>query len=113
MPLSDLIRSADPAVRNRPLAAACRELSYSALLAERDELDRFRRDTPNLYDRVRALFFLYAINRFHLPERPELPRDGHIPYPGVDRLLGRRFDEAIRVFQSARAARGASDPGCS
>src|SRR4051794_5928683 len=100
MNLIDLIRSGWPAVRNRPLAAACRELGYRQLLAERDALDRFRRESPNLYDRVRALFFLYAINRFHLPARPELPAAGRIPYAGVDRLLARRFDEAVRVFRA-------------
>src|SRR5688500_1684589 len=113
MLLTDIIRAADPAARNRPLAAACRELPYPRLLAERDALDRFRRESTNLYDRVRALFFLYAIDRFHLPARAELPADGRIPYAGVDRLLSRRFDEAIRVFRAEEAARGPSDPLCS
>src|SRR5436305_8277394 len=111
--LTDLIRSTDPAVRNRPFAAACRELGYADLLAERDALDRFRRESPNLYERVRALFFLYAVNRFHLPARPELPADGRIPYAGVERLLNRRFDEAVRVFRAAEAEQGPSDPVCS
>ncbi len=111
--LTDIIRSADPALRNRPLAAACRELTFRQLLAERDALDRFRRESPNLYDRVRALFFLYAIDRFHLPARLELPADGRIPYPAVERLLGRRFDEAIRILRAEEAARGPSDPLCS
>jgi hypothetical protein len=111
--LTDIIRSTDPAVRNRPLAAACRGLSYAELLAQRDALDRFRRDSGNLYDRVRALFFLYAINRFHLPARAELPADGRIPYAGVERLLGRRFDEAVRVFRAEEASRGPNDPLCS
>src|SRR3954469_8550165 len=113
MPLTDIITSLDPAVRNRPLAAACRELGYRQLLAERDTLDRFRRESPNLYDRVRALFFLYAINRFHLPVRPELAPAGRIPSAGVDRLLARRFDEAVRVFRAEETANGPSDPVCS
>jgi hypothetical protein len=113
MSLIDIIRSDDPAVRNRPLAAACRALSYPQLLAERDALDRFRRASGNLYDRVRALFFLYAIDRFHLPARAELPAAGRIPYAGVERLLGRRFDEAVRVFRAEEAAHGPSDPVCS
>ena len=100
MPLTDIITSGDPAVRNTPLAAACRALSYPDLLAERDALDRFRRTSTNLYDRVRALFFLYAIDRFHLPARPELPTSGRIPYAGVEKLLARRFDEAIRLFRA-------------
>ena len=41
--------------------------SAEALLAECAALDAFRRQSDNLYERVRALFFLYAIYRFHLP----------------------------------------------
>lgn len=113
MPLTDIITSANPALRNTPLAVACRKLSYRELLAERDRLDHFRRDSTNLYDRVRALFFLYAIDRFHLPARPELPVAGRIPHAGVEKLLARRFDEAVRLFRAEEAARGPSDPVCS
>ncbi len=111
--LTDLITSPDPKVRNRPLAAAVGGLSFAQLLAERAALDRFRRDSGNLYERVRALFFLYAIDRFHLPTRPELAANGRIPHAGVDRLMSRRFDEAIRVFRAEEAERGPSDPLCS
>lgn len=113
MPLTDIILSADPAVRNRSLANACGELAYPALLAERDALDQFRRESGNLYDRVRALFFLSAINRFHLPARPELPASGRIPFAGVERLLQRRFDEAVRVFRAEESTCGPSDALCS
>ena len=44
-----------------------RSLHLDALLAESRELDSFRRSCDNLYERVRALFFLYAIHRFHMP----------------------------------------------
>ena len=40
------------------------------LLAECDGLERFRRSSGNLYERVRALFFLYAIHCFHVPRAP-------------------------------------------
>ncbi|MGL6097297.1 MAG: UTP--glucose-1-phosphate uridylyltransferase, partial [Fimbriiglobus sp.] len=113
MPLTDIIRAADPAARNRPLAAAVAGLTFAELLAERDALDAFRRTSPNLYERVRALFFLSAINRYHLPARPELSAAGRIPYAGLERLLARRFDEAVREFRAAEAAHGPSDPLCS
>jgi len=113
MPLLDIIRSGDPAVRNRSLAETCEALRYSEILRERGALDRFRRESDNLYERVRTLFFLYAINRFHLPARPELPAFGRIPYAGVARLLARRLDEAIRVFLAEEESRGPSDPVCS
>src|SRR3984957_6578500 len=113
MSLTDIILSTDPEVRNRSLANACRELSYSALLAERDKLDLFRRESGNLYERVRALFFLYALNKFHLPTRPELPPGGQIPFAGIERLLQRRFDEAVRVFRTDEAQNGPGDALCS
>ena len=31
------------------------------------DLEQLRHSSENLYERVRALFFLYAIHRFHLP----------------------------------------------
>lgn len=111
--LTDLIRAAAPADRDRPLAAAVRGLSYADLLAERAALDRFRRTSDNLYHRVRALFFLAAIDRYHLPARPELPPAGRIPAAGVEKLLARRFGEAVRLFQAEEAAHGPSDPLCS
>jgi hypothetical protein len=39
------------------------------VLGECEDLDGFRRRSENLYERVRALFFLYSIHRFHLPLR--------------------------------------------
>ena len=50
--------------RSTPSAAAA---TLAELLAECAELERFRRRSDNLYERVRACFFLYAIYRFHLP----------------------------------------------
>ena len=50
---------------------------------------------------MRALFFLYAIYRFHLPLKPELPPGGRVPFDGYDNLLKRRFEEAIDIFLAA------------
>ena len=65
--LIEIITAQDPDVRNRSLDAYCRSASLDELLAECAALDRFRRQSDNLYERVRALFFLYAIYRFHIP----------------------------------------------
>ncbi len=81
--LLDLITSPDPALRDRSLDDACAPASAEELLAECDALDAFRRTSPNLYERVRALFFLYAIHRFHLPAR--LPRGADAPSADVRR----------------------------
>ena len=62
------------------------------------DLETFRRTSDNLYERVRALFFLYAIHRFHLPQKPGLRARALIPYEGYTHLLQRRFEEAIETF---------------
>lgn len=111
--LRTIITAGDPAVRNQALDALCRSASLPELLAECADLDRFRRDCDNLYERVRALFFLYAIHRFHLPLKPGLPLIGRIPFAAQERLLTRRFDEAINLFLAEQAARGPSDTLCS
>ena len=64
--LLTIITTGDAAVRDTALAEACEGLSLEELLAECEELDRFRREAENLYERVRALFFLHAIHRYHL-----------------------------------------------
>ncbi len=98
--LVNIITSKDPAIRNRSLEGFCRDASKETLLDECAELDRFRRKSDNLYERVRALFFLYAIYRFHLP--PLLTEsDTLIPFEGYHNLLRRRFEEAIDVFLHA------------
>ncbi|HWQ57267.1 MAG TPA: UTP--glucose-1-phosphate uridylyltransferase [Bryobacteraceae bacterium] len=106
--LAGIITAADPAVRNRSLDAFCRQASPPALLAECEALDRFRRSSDNLYERVRALFFLYAIHRFHLPFKPGVEPRGFISFPGYTNLLKRRYEEAIEIFLAAQAADGPS-----
>ena len=108
--LWDIITSADPAIRNSSLDGFCSRASTPELIAETSDLEVRRHTSDNLYDRVRALFFLYAIHRFHLPLRPETPATGAlIPYSGVERLLNRRYEEAISIFLAAQSAHGLSD----
>ncbi len=111
MPLVDLITSADPALRNTPLEHAVAGLDRDGLLQEAAALDAFRRRADNLYERVRACFFLYAIHRFHLP--PLLPAaeksPGLIPATAHHHLLERRFGEAVEVLLDAARSRGLTD----
>jgi hypothetical protein len=69
MRLVELITAADPEVRDRSLDETVRGASAGALLEAAAALESFRWASDNLYQRVRALFFLYAIHRFHLPRR--------------------------------------------
>ena len=107
--LLDLITSADPATRDRSLAEACSTLDPTALLAECAELDSFRRASDNLYHRVRAIFFLQAIYRFHLPDKLPPAATGSIPFEGYEDLLGRHFEEAIDTFLAIQKQDGPSD----
>ena len=108
-PLIEVITSPDAAVRNQPLEALLRGAALGDLLAQAAELDRFRRSCPNLYQRVRALFFLYAIHRFHVPLRVAATAQGGIPYGGYEHFLNRRFEEALETFLAAQARYGPSD----
>lgn len=109
MLLIDLITSPDERVRNQSLDAACAALSLDGLLAEADALDQFRRKNDNLYQRVRALLFLHAIHRFHLPKLLGNAAAGEIPFQGHEKLLDRRFEEAIDLFLEAQRTHGPSD----
>jgi hypothetical protein len=105
--LVSVITASDAALRDSSLDAVCRDLPLGELQAECAALDRFRRSSDNLYERVRALFFLYAIHRFHVPQRSPAGASGQIPYAGYTNLLNRRFDEAIDLFLAAERAGGA------
>ncbi|HET6437958.1 MAG TPA: hypothetical protein VFG59_07850, partial [Anaeromyxobacter sp.] len=112
--LTELITAERSALRDRSLDEACRGLDLGALLGECAELEAFRRRSENLYERVRALFFLYAIHRFHIP--PHLAKGaglgeggGRIPFRGFEHLLARRFVEGIDAFLAVQAAEGPSD----
>ncbi len=109
MPLIHLITSPEEAVRNTSLDAACADLGLDALLAEAHTLDTFRRQSENLYHRVRALLFLHAIHRFHLPALLTGHQPGAIPFKGYEHLLERRFEEAIDLFLKTQREDGPGD----
>lgn len=108
--LLDIITSDQADVRNLSLEAACRSLDADALLQQCQELDAFRRRCDNLYERVRSLFFLYSIHRFHLPVHLTAAQceSGQIPFGGYEHMLNRRYQEAIDVFLAKQATSGPS-----
>src|SRR5438132_510165 len=106
--LAAIITSTDPAVRDRSLDAVCRAASLAELRSECADLEALRRTSANLYERVRALFFLYAIHRFHVPAKLDGSAPGLIPYEGYAHLLQRRFEEAIAQFLAAERKTGGS-----
>jgi hypothetical protein len=111
--LTRLITAEDPGLRNQSLESACAGLSLAELQHSCEQLETFRHRSENLYERVRALFFLYAIHRFHLPQKLTLSAQACgrplIPFKGFENLLQRRFEEAIEHFLASQRAAGPSD----
>ena len=111
--LIDIIRSEDVAVRNRSVDDWGEGKSFDELIAAAAELEAYRHQETNLYQRVRALFFLHVLHRYHLPRQPELGDSGRVPYPAFQRLLDRRFEDAIGVLLKMQEKQGANDTLCS
>jgi hypothetical protein len=115
MKTPDLVRiitATDPNVRDTPLESVLSDCSSAALVAACEQLETFRSESENLYERARALFFLAAIHRFHLPAKLASEPDaskGLIPFHGYEQLLQRRFSEAIDTFRSQQNAGGPTD----
>lgn len=107
--LITIIRSFDPSVKNKALDEFCKNSSLIQLLEEAKELDDYRREESNLYNRVRALFFLYAIHRFYISELPGIGTEGLIPYDAHEHLLKRRFEEAITILLKIQDNHGANE----
>ena len=96
--LISIITSADAEVRNQSFESVCEHLSLNELLNESEALEKFRKETENLYEKVRVLFFLYAIHRFFFPLQKEISKRSLIPYDSYRYLLKRRFEEAIEIL---------------
>lgn len=105
-PFIQVITATDTNLRNTPLDDLCKDLSADDLLAHCCKLDSFRRSCDNLYERVRALFFLYAVYRFHLPQQLKDRETGHIPFAGFEQMLNRRYPESLDTFLASQAADG-------
>ncbi len=107
--LTEIITSRDPQVRDRSLGEVCGSASTAVLLEECAALEAYRHTASNLYEQVRALFFLYAIHRFYLPHAGGIARRGDIPFDGYADLLNRRFEEAIQRFLAIQDHQGPHD----
>ena len=107
--LITIIRSADPDFKNKSLEEFCENASVDELLDATKDLELYRKEESNLYNRVRALFFLYAIHRFYLCARTGIGIEGRIPYEAFDHLLKRRFEEAIHLLLKVQEENGANE----
>ncbi|MGE5419151.1 MAG: UTP--glucose-1-phosphate uridylyltransferase [Chloroflexota bacterium] len=107
--LVKIILSTDPEIKNKSLDNFCRNSVLSVLIEEAKQLEQYRKDELNLYNRVRALFFLYAIHRYYIPQQPSIGSKGLIPYEAYEHLLKRRFEEAIDLLLKVQDENGANE----
>ncbi|MDQ6760364.1 MAG: UTP--glucose-1-phosphate uridylyltransferase [Acidobacteriota bacterium] len=108
-----MVLAQDETVRNSSMDAFCRRANGNTLLEEAQALDLFRRTHDNLYERVRAQFFLYAIYRFHLPAKSGVKSIGLVPFSATTNILKRRFEEAVDILLEAQLSAGPNGPVCS
>jgi len=107
--LVEIISSSDPLIRNQPLELVVQNYSLPQLLQEASALEEFRQNRDNLYEKVRALFFLYSLHRFHFPAAPGFKSRGLISFEAYSHLLQRRFEEAIEILLAEEKSQGPND----
>nr|WP_319399776.1 UTP--glucose-1-phosphate uridylyltransferase [uncultured Carboxylicivirga sp.] len=107
--LLSIICSEKPEIKNLSLDSVCNQLSLEELLLECADLEQFRINNTNLYHKVRALFFLYAIHRFHIPQRQQIDQRAILPYTAYEHILNRRFEEAIAIILSIQELEGPNE----
>lgn len=109
--LVTVIESNDILLRNESLDELCNKSKLDELLGDVKALDQLWRTADNLYTQVRALFFLSAIHRYHLPKQFDRSRSetGKIPFESYRQLLGRRFVESIDSLLKVQEDKGPSD----
>lgn len=100
------ITARDAETRDQSLRELIAGAASAELLDASEALERFRRESDNLYERVRASMFLHAIHRYALVDAADVPATGLIPFEGVEDLLHRRFEPAIAAFRARLSADG-------
>ena len=96
--LIEIITSKYSEIRNKSLESALSGKTTNDLLKECAQLEDFRNSSTNLYHKVRALFFLYAIHRFHILGSNIIGCEAITPYKAYEHILNRRFEEAIKIL---------------
>ncbi len=105
-PFIETITSPKAEVRNRSFESLSSGLSSHKLLAGCSDLEQFRHQTTNLYEKVRALFFLSQLYKHSLCETNEIPEIGYLPPAAMKALLAREFENSIQSFLQAGSQSG-------
>ena len=98
--LVEIICSQDESLRDSSLEKFSLASPLEDLLTASDELELFRKESTNLYEKVRALMFQYAIFRYFAPLKLSTRTEGLVSHEGYQKLLNRRFEEAVTIFRS-------------
>lgn len=106
--LVEIITSKDSLIRDLSLDKECKGKSLNFLLFECEALEKMRNENENLYEKVRGLFFLYAIHRFHIPIRKDVDEKSLIPYVAYEHILNRRFEDSIEILLEKQKEHGAN-----
>src|SRR3990167_213835 len=96
--LVETIVSKDDFHRNRSINSLLLNRNNAELLKLAGELEGFRKESKNLYHKVRASLFLFVIYRFYLQTGREITRHGRIPFDGVKAAFDRDFEKSINIF---------------
>ena len=105
-PFIATITADEPAVRDRAIGALVAGMTTAEVLAAAEGLEAFRRESKNLYERVRASIFLHWLYRYRVQDAPDVAGGGTIPVDGFNDLMERRFEQAIASFRGVIRARG-------
>jgi hypothetical protein len=105
-PVLQTITSDQDAIRNRSLESLCNGIDLDGLIQMAQQLDGHWRGEKNLYQRVRALFFLASLHRYQIPSRLPPQQRGRIGFAAYENLLGRRFVESIDQLLAQQAEEG-------
>lgn len=105
----DTIISEEGKIRNKSIDDLLQGLSREDLLMTAENLEIFRHVSDNLYHKVRAALFISALYRFHLIDRDDISKLGHIPFEGAKAALERKYDEAIEIYRAALMVQGLNE----
>ena len=104
--LIETITHADPAIRDRSVRDLVADASLDDKIEACAQLEEFRRNSQNLYERVRASLFLNALYRFEIQDAAEIRQSGLIPFSGFMDLMERRYEPAIANFLESMKVNG-------
>lgn len=96
----ETIKSSNEEIRNRSFFDLCEGIPVKDLIESFEELEKFRQQNSNLYEKVRAEIFLYAGYKFVLMNKNGIDTGGIIPVSGYKNLLERNFEKSISEFRN-------------